>query len=109
MLYKKVLITGGFGFVGARLAKHLDEKGIEVVILEQASVSVPTGMEKFAVVTADITEKESMQKVRLSEVDAVLHLAAQSSGPRSFSVPHLDINLNIIGTLNVIDFLPLHS
>lgn len=104
MFYKKVLITGGFGFVGARLAKHLDAKGIEVVILEQAGVLVPTGMEKFTVVTADITEKESMQRVKLSEVDAVLHLAAQSSGPRSFSVPHLDINLNIIGTLNVIDW-----
>ena len=104
MLHKKVLITGGFGFVGARLAKHLDAKGIEVVILEQAGVSVPEGMEKFVLITADITDKLSMQRAKLSEVDAVLHLAAQSSGPRSFSVPHLDINLNIIGTLNVIDW-----
>jgi len=104
MLPKKVLITGGFGFVGARLAKHLDVKGIEVVILEQAGVTAPEGLDNFTVVRADITDALSMQKVKLSEVDAVLHLAAQSSGPRSFSVPHLDINLNIIGTLNVIDW-----
>jgi len=104
MAPNKVLITGGFGFVGARIAKHLDAKGIEVVILEQSGMVIPKGLANYKIVEADITDAVSMQKVKLPNVDAVLHLAAQSSGPRSFSVPHLDINLNIIGTLNVIDW-----
>lgn len=104
MAPNKVLITGGFGFVGARLAKQLDAKGIEVVILEQSGMVIPKGLANYKIVEADITDAVSMQKVKLPNVDAVLHLAAQSSGPRSFSVPHLDINLNIIGTLNVIDW-----
>ena len=44
-----------------------------------------------------------MEGLDLKGFEAVLHLAAQSSGPKSFEIPHIDIRLNIIGTLNVIN------
>ena len=40
-------------------------------------------------------------KLNFSNVDALIHLAAQSSGPKSFHIPHHDINLNIF--VNIID------
>jgi UDP-glucose 4-epimerase len=104
MVPKKVLITGGYGFVGARLARHLHDKGLEVLILEQEGALAPFGLEKLQVLRADITDEQSMAKVKAANIDAVIHLAAQSSGPRSFSVPLLDVRLNILGTINVIDW-----
>ena len=101
---KKVLITGGFGFVGTLLAKHLLSKGIEVVVLEHSSAPVPEGLDAIQVIQADITSEESMRGASCERIDAVLHLAAQSSGPRSFSIPVQDVQLNILGTLNTINW-----
>ncbi len=101
---KKVLVTGGYGFVGSRLVKQLREKGLEVVVLEHPSTPVPAGMAEIQVLRADITDEGSMKSTGLSGIDAVLHLAAQSSGPRSFSIPGQDISLNVVGTLNTIDW-----
>ena len=60
---KKVLITGGFGFVGTLLAKHLLSKGIEVVVLEHSSAPVPKGLDAIQVIQADITSEESLAEM----------------------------------------------
>ncbi|MBF0427582.1 MAG: NAD-dependent epimerase/dehydratase family protein [Magnetococcales bacterium] len=101
---QKVLITGGFGFVGSLIARHLRLKGVEVVVMEHPNAQVPPGLEDVEVLHADITDEQSMASVKASGIDAVLHLAAQSSGPRSFFIPGLDVKLNILGTVNVIDW-----
>ncbi|MHB8475462.1 MAG: NAD-dependent epimerase/dehydratase family protein [Steroidobacteraceae bacterium] len=100
----KVLITGGFGFVGTRLARNLRAGGVEVVVMEHPSAAVPAGLEDVQVLRVDITDEASLAGAKLAGVDAVLHLAAQSSGPRSFSIPVLDVKLNILGTLNIINW-----
>jgi UDP-glucose 4-epimerase len=101
---KKVLITGGYGFVGARLARHLRARGLEVAILEHPSAQAPADLADSQELRADITDEASLAAAPLGGVDAVLHLAAQSSGPRSFSVPVLDVKLNVLGTLNVVNW-----
>ena len=101
---KKVLVTGGFGFVGSHLVKHLQNKGTEVVILEHPSAVVPKNLSGLPVLRADITSESSMSDAKCAGIDAVLHLAAQSSGPRSFSIPVQDVQLNIVGTLNTINW-----
>lgn len=101
---KKVLITGGFGFVGSRLARQLRARGIEVAILEHPSTAAPADLADAQVLRADITDETSLAAVPLAGVDAVLHLAAQSSGPRSFSVPVLDVKLNVLGTVNTVNW-----
>lgn len=100
----KVLVTGGFGFVGSRLVRHLLNKGTEVVILEHPSAATPKDFCDLSVLRADITSESSMSAAKCAGVDAVLHLAAQSSGPRSFSIPVQDVQLNILGTLNTINW-----
>ncbi len=101
---KKVLVTGGFGFVGARLVRHLRAKGLEVAILEHAGATAPADLADCQVLRADITDENSLAAAPLAGVDAVLHLAAQSSGPRSFSIPVIDVKLNVLGTLNTINW-----
>jgi len=104
MKFKKVLITGGYGFIGSCVARHLQSKGTEVVIMEHPNAKSPKGLEGIEILLADITEEESMFQAKLAGVDAVLHFAAQSSGPRSFSVPVLDVKLNVLGTVNLINW-----
>jgi UDP-glucose 4-epimerase len=101
---KKVLVTGGFGFIGFRLVRHFRDKGLDVIVLEHPDSPIPPGAEDIQVLRADIADEHSLSRVRLAGVDAVLHLAAQSSGPRSFSIPLIDIRLNVVGTLNVINW-----
>jgi UDP-glucose 4-epimerase len=101
---KKVLITGGFGFVGSHLVRHLRSTGYEAVVMEHPAAKVPACLADVQVLRADIADDASMARAKLTGLDAVLHLAAQSSGPRSFSVPVLDVKLNILGTVNVINW-----
>lgn len=101
---KKVLITGGFGFIGTRMVRHLRDKGLEVIVLEHPSAQVPSGLEEIQVLRADITDETSLAGAKISGIDAVLHLAGQASGERSFYEPVLDVKLNILGTLNIISW-----
>lgn len=100
----KVLVTGGFGFIGSRLVKHLRDKGIEVVIFEHPAAAIPKNLSNLHILRADITSEGSISQAKCAGIDAVLHLAGQSSGPRSFSIPVQDVQLNILGTLNTINW-----
>lgn len=101
---KRLLVTGGFGFLGSRLVRQLMAAGHEVAVMEHPSVQVPAGLEGVRALRVDITDEAALAETTLSGVDAVLHLAAQSSGPRSFSIPVLDVKLNVLGTVNVINW-----
>lgn len=101
---KKILITGGFGFIGARFVRHFQAKDIEVMVLEHPASKIPDGFPTCEIVRADITDRSFIDTLKVTNVDAVLHLAAQSSGPRSFSIPEIDIRINVLGTLNTIDW-----
>jgi UDP-glucose 4-epimerase len=106
---KKVLITGGFGFVGSRLVRHFRAKGLEVLVMEHASAVAPPDIADVQVLRGDITSEESLAAIPAKGIDAVLHLAAQSSGPRSFSIPVIDVKLNVLGTVNVINWCAANS
>ncbi len=108
-MIKKVAITGGFGFIAARLADHLRQKGIEVLLLEHPKANKPEYLSDFQLIRYDITNDEVPKFMELSQCDAILHLAAQSSGPRSFNIPHDDIKINILGTLNTINLALSHN
>lgn len=105
----KIVITGGFGFIGSRLVKHFQSKGMEVIVLEHPQSKMPDGFPKCQLVRADITDEGLGRQPDIRHVDALLHLAAQSSGPRSFSIPATDIKLNVLGTLNTIDWCLKHE
>ena len=106
---KKIAITGGFGFIGARMTSHFLNKGKEVIILEHPSAVKPAGFPDVEVVPFDMTNEQVNEIPQLKNCDALLHLAAQSSGPKSFTIPAQDITLNILGTLNTINLCDKNS
>ena len=100
----KVVITGGCGFVGSKIAERLLSGGHEVLIIENFTTSVKNDFKNCQVVKCDITSPEELDAIKAKGFDALLHLAAQSSGPKSFDVPDIDIKINILGTLNMINW-----
>lgn len=102
MKLKKLIITGGFGFIGKALIQKLKKSNIELIIIEHPDSKVPDDCKNLNIISCDITKTSEINKLVFKDVDALIHLAAQSSGPRSFHIPYKDINLNIVGTLNII-------
>jgi len=94
----KILLTGGAGFIGSHLAKRLVLRGHEVVIVDNLSngrrENVPSGCRLLEVDVGDPATLPSLPRV-----DAVLHFAAQSSGPASADMPYDDLQSNAASTL----------
>lgn len=111
IMIKRVLVTGGAGFIGSHIVADLSEKGIEPVILDNFSNSSPkiipvleniTG-KKLTVFTTDIKDKTSLLKaVKDSRVEAVIHLAAYKAVGESVENPLKYYENNISGLLNLL-------
>ena len=99
---QKILITGGFGYIGSKLILHLKNK-YKFIILEHPNATKPKFLKNVKVIRADITKSSQIKKLRIKNISVVLHLAAQSSGPKSFSIPVEDVKKNLIGTINTIN------
>ena len=97
---KRILITGGAGFIGSHLAARSLSLGNEVVVADDLSTgdegNVPAGAE---LVEMDISGGDEYRKLRPFDFDAVFHLAAQSSGEISNENPVRDLEVNTLGTL----------
>lgn len=102
---KKVLIIGGAGFVGRYLAEYLTgECGYEVSItkMKQEVLENP----ECDILDMDLLVKEEVEQVLAKCVpDYIFHLAAQSSVALSWSNPQLTVDVNIKGTLNLLEVL----
>jgi UDP-glucose 4-epimerase len=100
----RVLITGGAGFIGANLTRELTGRSIGVSILDDLS----TGRkENLTGLDADfhlgsILDIEQLTTLAAG-VDAIVHLAARSSVPRSINDPLASHHANASGTLNVLE------
>lgn len=101
----KILVTGGAGFIGSHLADKLIKKGNEVFIIDNLSTGSEKNINKNAkFYKADIVEKEKIEKIILDEKpDVIFHLAAQINVRKSTEDPVFDLNVNVIGTINLID------
>ncbi len=100
---KKALIIGGAGFVGKYLAEYLmGECGYSVVSTKMKN-EVLDGVD-YEVVDMNLLVKEEVESVlRECNPDYIFHLAAQSSVAVSWSNPQLTVDVNIKGTLNLLD------
>lgn len=102
----KSLIIGGAGFVGPYLENELfkNSPAMEVYVSKLAHESYPSP--KAKVIDLDILDKDLVVKT-LAEIrpDWIFHLAAQSSVGLSWKNPKLTVDININGTLNVLEAL----
>ena len=99
----RVLVTGGSGFIGSNIVRRLLELGHEPVVLDDLSSGfaenfVP-GVPFFE---ADVRDAGAMAAA-LEDCAVVLHLAASVGNARSIDDPVKDSQINVIGTLNVLE------
>lgn len=106
---RRVLVTGGAGFIGSHLAEELIRCGHEVAVLDNLSggsaAQVPAGVRLYEL---DITEPidEAFEDFR---PDDVVHLAAQVSVAVSMQEPVMDARINVLGSINVITAAQRHD
>ncbi|QTA37357.1 NAD-dependent epimerase/dehydratase family protein [Thermosipho ferrireducens] len=101
---ERVLVTGGAGFIGSHLTDRLIELGYEVVVVDNLSTGKKENVNpKAQLIVADIQKHEEMEKLfSKNTFSYVFHLAAQASVSISVKNPVFDANVNIIGSLNLI-------
>lgn len=102
----KYLITGGAGFIGSHLVEALLEQGHFVRVLDNFDTGIRENLSFLhgepEIVEGSIEDYSVVQKV-MQGIDYVLHQAARGSVPRSIEDPFGTHNVNITGTLNVLN------
>ena len=104
---KKILITGGAGFIGSNLCETLLERGNTVVCLDNFSTGKRENIESFlsnenfTLIEGDIRDLDTCKKA-VANVEYVLHEAALGSVPRSIKDPITTNEVNISGFLNML-------
>ncbi|MDD4994880.1 MAG: NAD-dependent epimerase/dehydratase family protein [Patescibacteria group bacterium] len=102
MNYKKVLVTGGAGFIGHNLVKELISRGYAVKIIDNLSTGKKENLHPDAeFVFADITKLDEI-KPHFTGVEGVFHVAALPRVPLSIEKPQETHEANVGGTLNVL-------
>jgi len=114
----KILVTGGIGLIGSACLDLFLKEGHEVVSVDNNTRKALFGddadnelnaqegnfskSENLELIDGDILDKELMSKL-VKKVDAIVHLAAQPSHPKSLEIPMEDFQINAFGTLQLLE------
>lgn len=105
MTQRNVLVTGGAGFIGANLCRVLVGRGHNVSVLDDLSTGTLANLENLPAVKChigSILDRDTVNAL-VTDVDAVVHLAARPSVPRSIADPMKSHDVNVNGTMNVLE------
>jgi UDP-glucose 4-epimerase len=104
------LVTGGAGFIGSHVVDALLASGWRVVVVDDLSAGDAKRVAAEATLeVVDITDRGSLDAViDGAQPSAIFHLAAQASVTRSVADPERDCEVNVLGTLNVLDAATRH-
>jgi len=114
----RLLITGGAGFIGSHAAEYYAEKGREVIVFDNLSRAETLGIDQKAalynwnrlknnyrnvkLIKGDVREFEKVKEAA-RDTDAIIHAAAQVAVTTSVKDPNTDLEVNILGTFNVLE------
>jgi UDP-glucose 4-epimerase len=101
---KRALVTGGAGFIGSHVADLYVANGYDVTVLDNLSSGKRQNLPSAATfVEGDITSPDAAALVREGGFDVISHLAAQIDVRKSVNDPGFDANMNIVGSLNLLE------
>ncbi len=104
----KILITGGAGFIGSHLCDKYTREGNTVLCLDNFMSGNITNIRhlvshrNFKLINEDVRNFDILEKI-MRDVDVVFHLAAQIHVDRSVIEPKLTYDVNVLGTLNILE------
>ena len=101
---KKILVTGGCGFVGYNLTKRLVELGHEVDVIDNLSIGPEA--KDVSLIGAKFLggDVRAMGNISPKKYDIIFHLAALSRIQPSFKNPHSTFTVNVMGTKEIVDY-----
>jgi dTDP-glucose 4,6-dehydratase len=108
---RKVLVTGGAGFVGSAVVRLLVGKGYDVVNVDKLTYSgnldslrKVDGAANYRFHQVDICDRQRITKILADErPDAIMHLAAESHVDRSIDGPEVFVDTNVVGTVRLLE------
>jgi UDP-glucose 4-epimerase len=116
---KKILVTGGAGYIGSHTTVELQNAGYEVVIIDNLSNSnanVIDGIEKITGIRpvfskTDCNDKAGVEKVLAGNpgIAGIIHFAASKAVGESVQKPLLYYRNNLVSLLNLLDLMPQHG
>ena len=103
---KKILVTGGAGFIGSHIVDRLIEIGAHPVVLDNLISgkieNIKQYVGKIDIFQGDITNEEDLHRA-MRGVEYVIHQAALRSVPKSFEMPETYTRVNVIGTQMILE------
>lgn len=116
---KRILVTGGTGYIGSHTVVELQEKGYEVIIVDNLSNSKVEVVDNIAGITGirpvfeqvDCCNKEALRSVfeKYKGMEAVIHFAASKAVGESTRKPLLYYRNNIVSLLNLLELMPAYG
>jgi UDP-glucose 4-epimerase len=112
MTKKRIVITGGAGFIGSQLGYKLQQEGYDVVLVDDMSFGYQDNLtidgKTFGTfIKADIRKKDIFEIFR--DTDTVFHFAGISALPVCQEDPYYAIDVNVAGTANVLEAARLNN
>ncbi|NPA51698.1 MAG: UDP-glucose 4-epimerase GalE [Aquificae bacterium] len=103
---KKVLVTGGAGYIGSHVVKSLGKKGYELLTIDNLSTGHKEAVLYGDLVVADLSNKEKIKElIKDYKPDAVIHFAASIEVAESVQKPLKYYRNNTANTLNLLEVL----
>ncbi|MFN0048882.1 MAG: UDP-glucose 4-epimerase GalE [Cytophagales bacterium] len=105
---KKILITGGAGYIGSHTVRHLAEKGYEIIVLDNLVYGHRDAIinPDVELIVGDLGDKELTSRIfEYHEIEAVIHFAAYASVGESVADPEKYYQNNIAAPLNLLEVM----
>lgn len=101
---KKVLVTGGAGFIGSHLVNELVQKNYEVFVIDDLSSGKKKNINnKAKFYKIDIRNKKILEIFKKEKPQIVFHLAAKPIVQEAYKNPYEAIEVNVMGTVNILE------
>ena len=99
----KVLITGGYGFIGSHVADRFYKEGYDIYIIDNLKNGIKSNISfKHRSYIISIEDTKCEEIFKSNHFDVVVHLAAQVSVSASITNPILDLESNVLGLVNLL-------